>query len=204
MIGLLQTDRHLDFCTNTEVQSVLAIILRSSLLLIGVMVFAAVLLQEEMGLLTAAVQHARNEQTASTGRASMSSTDTDYVSADGSELVIEADAWGHFQVDAEIGGREIGFLVDTGASLVALSEEDADTIGYAVHQLDYSGRVITANGIARVAPIMIDEITVGDHIISNVQGVVIEGHTGKSLLGMTYLRKLAGFEVKNNRLILRW
>jgi len=95
-------------------------------------------------------------------------------------------------------------LVDTGASMVALSEADADTIGLPIHQLDYSGRVNTANGIGRVAPVMIDEITIGDNVISNVRGVVIEGHTGNLLLGMTFLRKLAGFEIKNNRLFLRW
>ena len=51
---------------------------------------------------------------------------------------------------------------------------------------------------------MIDGITIGDNVISNVRGVVIEGHTGNLLLGMTFLRKLAGFEIKNNRLFLRW
>ncbi len=170
----------------------------------GVMVVAFVLIQDNMGLLTAVVQNARNELSASPGRASQPSPAEDYTSADGSELVIEADPRGHYFVDADIGGREIRFLVDTGASMVALSEEDADTIGYPIHQLEYSGRVNTANGVARVAPIMIDEITIGDNVVRNVQGAVIEGHTGKSLLGMTFLRKLAGFEVKNNQLFLRW
>jgi aspartyl protease family protein len=205
LLGSPQSDRPPDkFYTNLKEQSVLAIILRNSILLIGVMVFAAVLLQDELGLLTAAVKHSQSEQAASPGRASRSSPDTDYASADGSELVVEAGAWGHFHVDAEIDGREIGFLVDTGASMVALSEEDADTIGYPIYQLDYSGRANTANGVARIAPIMIDEIVIGDHIVSNVQAVVIEGHTGKSLLGMTFLRRLAGFEIKDNRLYLRW
>jgi len=95
-------------------------------------------------------------------------------------------------------------LVDTGASMVALSEADADTIGLPIHQLNYSGRVNPANGIARVAPVMIDEITIGGKMISNVRGVVTEGHTGNLLLGMTLLRKLAGFEIKNNRLFFSW
>jgi len=107
-------------------------------------------------------------------------------------------------VNADIGGREIGFLVNPGASIVALSKADADTIGLPIHQLNYYGRVNPPNGIARVAPVMIEEITIGDNMISNVRGVVIQGHTGKLLLGMIFLRKLAGFEIKNNRLFLCW
>jgi len=172
----------------------------------GVMVFAVVLLQDNLGLLTAAVQNVRGEQAASRGHASPPSPApaTNSNSADGSRLVIEAGAWGHFHVDTEIGGREIGFLVDTGASMVALSQADAETIGLPIHQLEYSGRANTANGVARFAPVMIDEITVGDNVVRNVQAVVMEEPMEKSLLGMTFLRKLAGFEVKNNRLILRW
>jgi len=51
---------------------------------------------------------------------------------------------------------------------------------------------------------MIDEITIGDNVISNVRGVVIEGHTGIFLLGMKILHKQRGFEIKNYRLFLRW
>ena len=180
-------------------------LIRNSLILIVLMVVAYVLLQDNMGLLTKSVQHARSEFTAVPTRApSPPPADSGSASSDGSQLVIEAGPGGHFHLDTEIAGREIGFLVDTGASTVALSEDDADAIGLPVHQLDYSGRAKTANGVARIAPVMIDEITVGDHVVRNVQGVVIEGHTGESLLGMTFLRKLAGFEVKSDRLILRW
>jgi aspartyl protease family protein len=186
------------------VQPVLVTIIRNSILILGVMVVAVVLLRDNLEQLTGAVQHVRILQTPSPERAAGAASAEDYASADGDQLVVEAGAWGHFHVVAEIGGREIGFLVDTGASVVALSEEDAETIGYAIHQLDYSGQANTANGVARLAPIMIDEITIGDNVITNVQGAVIEGHTGKSLLGMTFLRKLAGFQVRNNRLFLRW
>ena len=181
-------------------------LIRNSLILVGLMVVAYVLLQENMGLLTKSVHQARSEFKAAPARAPSRPPPVDrgHASSDGSQLVIEAGPGGHFHLDTEIAGREIGFLVDTGASSVALSEEDADDIGIPIHQLDYSGRANTANGIARFAPVMIDEITIGDHVVRNVQGVVIEGHTGESLLGMTFLRKLRGYEVKDDRLILRW
>lgn len=179
-------------------------LIRNFLLLTGLMVAGVVLLQDNLDEFTAAFQNRQAEKAASPEREAPRQPTGNYASADGTQLVIEAGPWGHFHLDTEISGREIGFLVDTGASMVALSQEDADTIGYPVHQLDYSGRTNTANGVARVAPVMIDEITVGDHVINNVQAVVIEGYEGKSLLGMTFLRKLAGFEVKNNRLFLRF
>ena len=179
-------------------------VLRNCVLLMGAMFIGFVILTDNMDVLTGAVQKTQTGQSDATYTSSGQDNSADYASTEDNEMVIEAGAWGHFHVDADIGGREIGFLVDTGASLVALSEQDADTIGYPVHQLDYSGRVGTANGTARVAPIMIDEITIGDIVVNNVRGVVIEGHQGSSLLGMTFLRKLAGFEIKNNKLYLRW
>ena len=168
------------------------------------MFVAFLLLEDNMGLLKTAIQNSRSQQSAPRDTAAPAQPEADRPSADGSQLVIEAGEWGHFHLDAEISGRQISFMVDTGASMVALSQTDADTIGYPIHQLDYSVQVKTANGNARAAPVTIDEIIVGDHVISNVRGVVMEGYTGPSLLGMTFLRKLAGFEVKNNRLYLRW
>ena len=168
------------------------------------MVFAFLLLQDNKELLGEAMKVARSELSGSPGRASRPSPTEDTYSSDGSELEIKADSRGYFFLTAEIGGREINFLLDTGATHVALTREDADTIGLPVHQLDYSGRTGTANGVARTAHITIDDITVGGNVIENVQGVVIDADLFSSLLGMSFLRKLAGYEVKNDRLILRW
>jgi aspartyl protease family protein len=190
------------------VQPVLITVVRNSLLLMGAMVFAFVLLKDNLGMLTAAVESYRDEQTQTPSPQHASRTQPaparEYVSSDGGQMVIEGGDGGHFHLIAEIGGREIEFLVDTGASMVALSEEDAETIGLPIYQLDYTGQANTANGVARFAPVTIDEMAIGDHVVRNVQGAVIEGHSGNSLLGMTFLRKLSGFEVKDNRLFLRW
>ena len=172
----------------------------------GAMIVAFVLLKDNLGMLTSAVKSYRDEQTQARSPQQVSRTQPipEPVSSDGSQTVIEGGDGGHFHLVADVGGQEIEFLVDTGASMVALSEEDAEAIGLPIHQLEYTGQANTANGVARFAPVTIDEIVIGDHVVRNVQGAVIEGHTGNSLLGMTFLRKLSGFEVKDNRLFLRW
>jgi aspartyl protease family protein len=119
-------------------------------------------------------------------------------------LVLTAGPGGHYFVDAEINGETIRFLVDTGASVVALSRGDAERIGFDVNQLDFTGRARTANGIARIARVTIDEIEIDDNAVRNVPASVIDAPMDMSLLGMSFLSRLAGYQVQGNRLILRW
>ncbi len=123
--------------------------------------------------------------------------------AAGDELVLEADSRGHYYVDAEVNGEAVRFLVDTGATMVALSPDDAARIGFRPGPAEFTGRARTANGIARVAPVMIDEIQLGDIRVRNVQGAVLDTAMRNSLLGMSFLARLSGYEVRGNRLILR-
>ncbi len=162
---------------------------------------AAVLLSATLGAALALRQpqlagHKRVTETcaAQNGQASL---------AGGDELVVEADSRGHYYVDAEINGEAVRFLVDTGASMVALSPDDAERIGFRPGPAEFTGRANTANGIARVAPVMIDEIEIGDITVRNVPGAVMDTAMRNSLLGMSFLTRLSGYEVRENRLILR-
>ena len=119
-------------------------------------------------------------------------------------LVLAAGPGGHYFVDAEVNGETIRFLVDTGASVVTLSRSDAERIGFDVNQLDFAGRARTANGIARIARVVIDEIEIGDNAVRDVPASIIEAPMDMSLLGMSFLSRLAGYQVQGNRLILRW
>ena len=67
-----------------------------------------------------------------------------------------------FETEAEINGRDIDVMVDTGASLVALTYDDAERAGIFVKPSDFTHRAQTANGIARVAPVTISRIQIGD------------------------------------------
>jgi len=109
----------------------------------------------------------------------------------------------HFHIDARIDGRTVPFLVDTGASVVAIDRDVAEKIGLDVNALRYTARIRTANGIASAAPVVIPELQVGSISRRDVAAVVTEGSgIGTSLLGMSFLGTLQSFEFRGDRLIL--
>jgi aspartyl protease family protein len=111
---------------------------------------------------------------------------------------------GHFFVKAEINGRTVKVLVDTGASAVALSYEDAKAIGLRPGSLDYDIPVSTANGIAKAAGVSLDKVEIDGVRVSDVQGLVMpEGVMRGSLLGMSFLGKLKSFKVEDGVLYLK-
>ncbi len=122
----------------------------------------------------------------------------------GGEMVIPAGRNGQFLVTAEVADVEIQFLVDTGASQVILTAVDAGRLGYGVDSLEFSARFQTANGVIRGAPLMLSELRIGDLEIENVRASVIRAPMSTSLLGMSFLSRLAGYEVGEEGLILRW
>jgi aspartyl protease family protein len=111
---------------------------------------------------------------------------------------------GHFYVEARVEGVPIRFLVDTGASRVVLSQADARRIGIDPARLGYSLRIATANGEARAASVMLTAIEVRDHRVEGVRALVNEAPMSHSLLGMSFLDRLDGYEVRDGALVLRW
>lgn len=121
----------------------------------------------------------------------------------GSIVELKAGHNGHFQTEADVNGRSIDVMVDTGASMVALTWEDAERAGIFVRDADFKGTASTANGKARYAPVVIDRIAIGDVIVRNVHGAVMErGKLTTTLLGMSFLGKLDRAEMRAGRLIL--
>lgn len=119
-------------------------------------------------------------------------------------LTLAGDLRGHFVAHPAVEGRRVRMLVDTGASYVALSWEDAAMIGLKLEPRDFTLRMSTANGIASGAPVRLAEVRLGDITVRNVEAVVAQkGALRTSLLGMSFLRRLNGFEVSKGRLTLR-
>jgi len=109
---------------------------------------------------------------------------------------------GHFQVEAIVDGRRLDFLVDTGATGVALRESDAARLGIHPAERDYTVRSATANGIIRVAPVALDRVEVGDITVHNVAAVVFPDQAlGQNLLGMSFLSRVR-WQQENGRLVL--
>lgn len=109
----------------------------------------------------------------------------------------------HFHVDAIVNGRSVDFLVDTGASVVALDRAAAAAIGIDVDGLAFTDRVMTANGIAASAPVTLSYIRIGEIERENVEAAVMDRDSdGISLLGMSFLGTLSGVEFRGERLTL--
>jgi aspartyl protease family protein len=122
---------------------------------------------------------------------------------DGQSMRFTAGADGQFHVDATIGSTPMRFLIDTGASEVMLSPGDARRLGYEPSTLAYTKMYQTANGIVRGAPVTIPVIVIGPIRVTDVEASVNEHDTDGSLLGMSFLRRLSGWQVSGNTLTLR-
>jgi aspartyl protease family protein len=110
---------------------------------------------------------------------------------------------GHFGVRAEIDGEPMTLLVDTGASFVTLTPEDAADIGIDPATLDFVVPIRTANGMIKTASIRLDSVAIGPIERRNIAALVApEGALDQSLLGLSFLDTLHGYAVNGDRLVL--
>ncbi|MEN0001483.1 MAG: TIGR02281 family clan AA aspartic protease [Pseudomonadota bacterium] len=106
----------------------------------------------------------------------------------------------HFQALASVNGDDQPFIVDTGASTVVLTYENAREAGFDVASLAFIVPVSTANGMTRAAPIVIDTLSVGDIERQNVRAMVAqEAQLFENLLGMSFLDRLEGYDVRGSK-----
>ena len=118
-------------------------------------------------------------------------------------LVYRADRRGHFTLTATVNGAPTRFVVDTGASLVALTLDDARAAGIGHGELSFNQLTQTANGRVRFAPVMLHEVRIEQLAIENVPAAVIE-NLDQSLLGMSFLKRLKSFEMREGALTISW
>ena len=124
-------------------------------------------------------------------------------SSAGRSVTIPRDARGHFQVGGRIDGRRLDFMVDTGASVIALTEREASRLGIRPSRDDYTAQVRTANGTVKAAPVMLNNVDIDGLVVRNVQALVVPGNAlSENLLGLSYLTKLKRFEYANGKLVL--
>lgn len=123
--------------------------------------------------------------------------------AKGSATQVVRSADGHYWAQADIDGRAVKVLVDTGASVVALTRDDAARLGLKLTPADFDAEVMTASGVARAAPVTLDRVAVAGAVVSDVEALVVEQGLTHSLLGMSYLGRLSGFEASPSGLTLR-
>lgn len=110
---------------------------------------------------------------------------------------------GHFWTDARVNGRPARFMVDTGASYVALPYADARRLDVRPRSEDFTVTVQTANGPTKAAPVMLREIRISGVTLTNVQAVVLQEGLDTPLLGMSFLNRLDSFEARADTLRLK-
>jgi aspartyl protease family protein len=126
------------------------------------------------------------------------------VTTDGGDVVVPRRADGSFTIAGKVNERDVRFMFDTGASAVVLTAETAAAAGVAGSGLDYAVPVSTANGRTLAAAVTLESVTIGNITERRLRALVVRpGLLQQNLLGMTFLERLASYEVRGNRLILR-
>jgi aspartyl protease family protein len=118
-------------------------------------------------------------------------------------VVIVRSMDGHFAVQARADSIPMTMMVDTGASFVTLTTEDAARIGVDTKALRFTMPIRTANGMIQAAPIVVDKLSVGSIERHNVPALVAPSESlDTSLLGMSFLNTLGGYAISGDRLVL--
>lgn len=121
-----------------------------------------------------------------------------------SDIVLRAGTHGHFLVDAQVNGETLRFLVDTGASSIFLTPQDAAKLGWTPNRLTFSERYDTAGGEIRAAPVELRSLRIGQMELYDLPASVGEQPGSISLLGMTFLKRLESYQVRGDTLVLTW
>ena len=125
------------------------------------------------------------------------------IGASGTDAQVVKGADGHYWAEANIDGKAVRVLVDTGASVVALTRADALRLGVDPEPEAFTGRVQTASGVVRAAPVQLKTISVAGARVDRVEALVVEQGLEYSLLGMSYLGRLSAFSATPAGLTLR-
>jgi aspartyl protease family protein len=127
-----------------------------------------------------------------------------HVIARGRAVEVARAANGDFDVIVQINGARVAMVLDTGASSVVLTRDDAKAAGLPLEVLAYTTNIDTANGRTLAAPVKLDRIAIGGLVERSVEALVAQpGQLKTSLLGMSFLNRLQSWEVRGDRLLLR-
>lgn len=166
----------------------------------NIMIFAAVLVG--LGTFMAQLADRLTPVPASASAASVRVASND-VAASQRSISIQPDRRGHFRTEGRIDGQRVGFMVDTGASMVALNETSAARFGLRPSRADYTATVTTANGTVKGARARIAMVELGELTVRDVEALVLpDTALSENLLGLSFLSKLKRFAYANGQMVL--
>lgn len=124
-------------------------------------------------------------------------------SAFGGTVTVPRDTRGHFVVAARVDGRRMTFMLDTGASLVALRQSDASILGVHPFARDFNVEVKTANGMTRAAKVELGMVEIDGVTVRNVAALVSPDETlSENLLGLSFLSRLRSYTYRDGKMQL--
>ncbi|MGB6534849.1 MAG: TIGR02281 family clan AA aspartic protease [Xanthobacteraceae bacterium] len=125
------------------------------------------------------------------------------LASDSASVVVPRDGLGHFLVEASVNGQPLKFMIDTGATVIALRAEDAVQLGVQPAYSEYTVVLRTANGLVRAGPATLDTIEIGGIVLHNVEAVVMPARAlSENLLGMSFLSRLHHFDYSDGKMVL--
>ena len=122
--------------------------------------------------------------------------------ASGQGTTLQRDPDGHFYADAQVNGVTVHFLVDTGATGVALSAADARRVGLPFFATEFTAVGRGASGEVRGKLVTLDRVSLGGKSVENVSGAILEG-SELSLLGQSFLSRMGTIEMTTDRMVIR-
>jgi aspartyl protease family protein len=124
-------------------------------------------------------------------------------SGNSGHVTLDREADSHFYVTADVNGRSIRMMVDSGASIIALTRSDAEALGYQVDSLPALGSANTAGGVVPIRPVTLDRVRIDGLEVAGVQAAVIDADMPTSLMGQSFLSRLNSVTVEGDRMTLR-
>ena len=166
----------------------------------NIMIFAAFI----AGLGTIMAQMAdKLTPTPALASTALRATPVETVVQTGRSISLPRDPRGHFQTEGRIDGQRIGFMIDTGASVVALNETSAAKFGLRPSRGDYTATVTTANGTIKAARTRLAMVDIGGLVVRDVDAMVLpDAALSENLLGLSFLSKLKRFEYAKGQMVL--
>jgi aspartyl protease family protein len=167
----------------------------------NIMIFAAIMIG--LGTFMAQIADKMTPAPASAAPSARLATPDTTADAGRRSLSIPRDGRGHFATEGRIDGQRLAFMVDTGASVIALNESSAARLGLRPSRNDYRATVSTANGTVKAAPTRLAMVDIGGLIVRDVDAMVLPDEAlSENLLGLSFLSKLKRFEYANGKMVL--
>ena len=171
-----------------------------------IIVFAAIMISVGLSMAQTASRMASTPAAAtsnSTAPSVVAQSRTTVAQSNSRSVSIPRDPRGHFLTDGRINGQRVDFMVDTGASVVALNERTAARFGLRPIPSEYNAAVSTANGTIRAARTRIAMVELGGIVVRDVEAMVLpDTALSENLLGLSFLSKLKRYEYSNGKMVL--